>query len=181
MATHSGGFFEFNKLKLPKIGHVIEFVTSRTDRSLGAAKLNKSNAVAEMVNQVHSIWVKAYHPPKTKKSMRKMFSNLTLTRKKLQKKKKKHELRKLDNEVWDVLADQTLREGLMFDIEFYKEQKSNWESQMEVTVNPEFNVQVEKEKTRTDKKIRRKKIQYSDAQLASNSEINLAIYKVELK
>lgn len=176
MATSSGGY-ELNKLKLPKIEHVLEFVSSRTGRHLGGAKKDRNKVIADMVNQVRSIWLKAHCPPKTTKSMKKMYEKLLLKRKKLAKKNRKHALRKLDNEIWDVLAEESERGGLIFDTDFYEDQKNKWERQMEVTVNDEFRDQEQRIKSFTNKRLKRKENEYANLQPASSTEISLAIHQ----
>ena len=49
-----------------------------------------------MVKQVHEIWSEADCPPKSLKSMKKMYNKLILEKKVLVKNKKKYEIRKFD-------------------------------------------------------------------------------------
>ena len=106
MASSSAGpagvqddHFEFNELKLRKVEHVLEFVTSRTSKSLGGAKWDSNTAVHDMAKEIHSIWTRADCPPKSILTIKKMYKKLVLERKSLSKRNKKYELRKLEGEV----------------------------------------------------------------------------------
>ena len=89
----SGDPFMLNPLKLPKVGHVINFVTSRTSKSLGRAKLDTNSAVNLMAKEVHAIWTAADCPPKAIKTIKILYKKLILEKKK--KKKKDEYLKKM--------------------------------------------------------------------------------------
>ena len=174
--------FQFNKLKLPKVDHVIEYVTSRTSKHLSVSQSqDHSTAVHRMAMEVHDIWAAADCPPKSVYSIKKMFEKMILQRKVLRKKNKKYEIRKLEESVFDVLADEKNRSGLVFDIAFYDEQRISWQSRMEATVNPIF--EEEAEEDMEIKKAKQKKIrgQYSNFEVADSSEVDRFIHQVCFK
>ena len=136
------------------------------------------------VKQVHYIWTQADCPPRTQNTMKKLFDQLVMDRKVLIKNKKSksrnenNELRRFDDAVWDVLAEEQHRLGLTFDIKFFEEQKLTWKSQMEKTINPEFEKEVEEKDDTKKKKEKRIGSQYENFDLASTKDVDLAIHQV---
>ena len=181
MASTSSGeaeHFQFNQFKLPKQEHVLEFVSSRTSASQGRPKTDLGSVLNQMTNQVHAIWSKADCPPKSIPSLKKMYTKLVQEKKALLRKNQKHELRKFDEKVWDVLADEVNREGLTFDIDFYDEQRVTWDRKMEKSVNPDYEEEIEDNNNLQQAKQGRIKSQYASFETASSCEMDLAIHKV---
>ena len=170
----SSSYFEFNPLKLPKICHVFEYVTSRTSIALGKSrKYTHEKAVAEMAQKVHDIWLSADCPPKSIKTIKKLYAKLVLQRKKI---KKKHARRTFEEKVWNILSDNV--EGQVFDEEFFKEQITSWKTQMEKTVNPLFTKAVADKEKAKEAREKRKKAQYFNLEQASMLEVDRAVHQV---
>ena len=110
--------------------------------------------------------------------MKKMFERLCAEKKSLIRNNKKYELRKFDDRLWDVLADEENREGLTFDLEFFDEQRVTWERSMEETVNPEFEKEVEENNDLKEAKEKKKKSQYATFETASAGDVDQAIHQV---
>ena len=181
MASTSSGeveYFQFNPFKLPKQEHVLEFVSSRTSSSHGRPKNDLGLVVSEMTRQVRAIWSKADCPPKSIPSVKKMYTKLVQDKKALVRKKQRYELRKFDEKVWDILADEVNREGLTFDIDFYDEQRVTWDRKMEESVNPDYEEEIEDNNNLQQAKQGRIKSQYASFETASSCEVDLAIHKV---
>ena len=131
-----------------------------------------------MAHEVYKIWCRADCPPKSSKSIIKCFENLLSKQHKLKKLKKPHECRKLDNSLFDVLAEEEHRVGRTFDYNFYEEQSTTWVSQMEKVVNKSF---LEEEEAKEKIVIKKKKqitSQYSNFSFADPAEVNIAINQV---
>ena len=112
--------------------------------------------------------------------MKKIYKKLVQEKRVLVKNKKKYEIRKFDEKVWDVLADEPNRRGLTFDVEFFDEQRVTWERKMEESVNPEFIKEVEENNNLEQTKAKNKKSQYASFEAASSSDIDQAIHQGRL-
>ena len=112
--------------------------------------------------------------------MKKIYKKLVQEKRVLVKNKKKYEIRKFDEKVWDVLAEEPNRRGLTFDVEFFDEQRVTWERKMEESVNPEFIKEVEENNNLKQAKAKKKKSQYASFETASSSDLDQAIHQGRL-
>ena len=168
--------FQLNKLKLPKVIHVLDYVASRTSSS---TPISHDQAVLNLAKEVHQIWTNADCPPKSVVSIVKCFERLLLEKKRIKKKNKPHENRKFEDRVFDVLTDQQFRIGLTFDSEFYEEQRTTWKSQMEKFVNPSFIEEEASKEVIKQAKAKKKKNQFADFSVASIHDVNQVIHEVK--
>ena len=175
-------YFQFNNRKLPKVNHVIEYVKSRTSKHLPVKdQYGLSIAIRQMANDVHVIWSEADCPPKSIPSIIKLFGKLTKKIKVLKKNLKRYELRKLDESVFDVLAEEKDRSGFVFDINFYDEQRISWKAQMEIKVNPDFERELEEDLDKQNTSKKRIRSQFSNFEVADSQEVDKVIHKVCFK
>ena len=166
----------FTGKKLPKNSHVLQFVHSLTSDHKNS--VSKKEAIFKLAVTVHNIWVKADCPPKSKSNIVKAFERLEKDTRMLKKKNKKNEIRKLDEEFFDVLRDEKFRQNMTFDEKFYNDQKTSYHLQIEVGVNSEFLVEEVEKSIKTQKQRFRRENQKANFKMASLAELDQVISQV---